>query len=113
MITSQETIRLTYTSIPRHIRKRLATHMYVATHGLRHTHMNIECAKNENLCSSVHRINKNNTDYCIKIMLQQLVASNLAKDREKVRRELCLNVIIPFYIIVFLRLRNVPIFQKK
>ena len=33
-------------------------------------------------------------------MLQMLVVSNFAKDRENIRRELCLNVIIPFYIIV-------------
>ena len=47
----------------------------------------------------MHRVNKNKTIYCTKIILQQLmVASNFAKDRENVRLELRLNVIIPFYI---------------
>ena len=35
----------------------------------------------------------------MKITLQLLVASNFAIDRENVRRELCVKVIIPFYII--------------
>ena len=37
MITTQETILLAYISIPRHIRKRLATQMCAATHSLRNT----------------------------------------------------------------------------
>ena len=68
------------------------------THGLRNTQYRI--SKSKNLCISVHRVNKNKMDYCIKIMLQPLVASYFAKNQENVRRELCLNVIIPFYIIV-------------
>ena len=36
----------------------------------------------------MHRVNKNKTNYCIKIMSQQLVANNLAKHRENVGREL-------------------------
>ena len=60
------------------------------------------------MCCSAHLVNKKKTDYSIKIMLQQLVVSNFAKDRVNVRWELSLNVIIPFYIIVVLRLRNVP-----
>ena len=31
-------------------------------------------SKNENLWSRVYRVNKNKTDYCIKMMLQQLIA---------------------------------------
>ena len=33
-----------------------------------------ELGKNENLCDNMHRLNKNKADYCIKSMLQQLVA---------------------------------------
>ena len=57
-------------------------------------------SNNENLCNSVHRVKRNKTDYCIKIMLQQLVAGNFAKDRENVGRELRLNVIISFHKVV-------------
>ena len=35
----------------------------------------------------MHRVNKTMTDYCVTIMLQQLVASTFAKDRENVKRE--------------------------
>ena len=49
---------------------------------------------------SVHRAN--NMNYCVTIMLQQLVASNyFAKDRGNVKRELCLNVRIERYFSFF------------
>ena len=62
--------------------------------------MNNGLWKNENLCNDVHRLNKNKADYFIKSMLQRLVASNFAEDRENVGRELCLNVFTPFHIMV-------------
>ena len=66
-------------------------------------------SKNEKLCSSAHRVNKNKMDYCVTIKLQQLVARSFAKDRENITSELSLNVIVSFYIIsVVLRLRGVP-----
>ena len=40
-------------------------------------------------------------DYCVTIIeSQQLVASKFAKNRENLKRELCLNASIPFSIIV-------------
>ena len=48
----------------------------------------------------MHSVKKNKADYCVTIILQPLVASNFAKDRENVKRELCSNVIISFYVIV-------------
>ena len=42
-------------------------------------------------------------------MLQQLLASDFAKNRKNVKRELCLKVIIPFCILfVILSLHDVP-----
>ena len=56
-------------------------------------------SENKNI-RSVHRAN--NMNYCVTIMLQQLVASNyFAKDRGNVKRELCLNVRIERYYSFF------------
>ena len=50
----------------------------------------------------------NKMDYYIRF-IQMLVASNFAKNQEYFKGELCLNVIIPFTIIVVaLQLRDVP-----
>ena len=60
------------------------------------------------VCYCVYRVNKSKTDYSIKIMLQQLVADNFAKDRENVKRELRLNIVIFFTSLSdVLRLRDV------
>ena len=54
----------------------------------------------------------NKTDYYVTIILQQLVASNFAKDRENVKGELRFNVIFPFLRYCLLSSRYV-MFEKK
>ena len=83
MITNQETILLAYIYFFRDTSVNALQPRRVLRSMVRDALNKHRIRKNKNLCNSVHRVNKNKTDYCIKIMLQQLVASNFAIDREK------------------------------
>ena len=50
--------------------------------------------------SATNPLSLNNMEYYVTFYAKQLVFSNFAKNRENFKRELCLNVIIPFSVIV-------------